>query len=170
LAPSRDPEPNNSGANEKSKREMADEKPREVFMKGSKLMMSVAFLLFVSLAPAFAQTATVRVSLPFDFNVGQQTLTAGEYRVIVDRTTLRVAPMNAQGIDCGSFTYLSAGPSQDVSPKLVFHRYGNRYFLSEVWTGDVKRGHKLMASTTEREYARAASPASTSVLATRLSN
>jgi hypothetical protein len=139
-------------------------------MKGSKSMISVAFVLFVLLAPAFAQTATVRVSLPFDFAVGQQTLTAGEYRVIVDSRTVRVAPMDGQGIDCGSFAYISPAPGQDLSPKLIFHRYGDRYFLSEVWTGDVKRGHKLMVSTTEREYARAASPASTTVLATRLPN
>jgi hypothetical protein len=137
-------------------------------MKSAKLMIAVALLVLA--VPAIAQTATIRATLPFAFNVGRQFLAAGEYRVIVDSNTLRVAPPDAQGINCGSFSYISAGPSQDVSPKLVFHRYGNTYFLAEVWTGDTTRGHKLSISRAERHYARTTKPESTTVIATLLPN
>ena len=135
-------------------------------MKSSRLMIAVT--LFVLVAPALAQTGTLRATLPFAFNVGQQLMPAGEYRVVVDSNSVRIAPMDGQGVDLGPSSYLSPGPSQDVSPKLVFHRYGNHYFLAEVWTGDVNRGHKLMISSTEREYARATKAESTTVAAARL--
>ena len=137
-------------------------------MKSSKWMIAVAVVGLVM--PALAQTGTIQASLPFAFTVGQQMLPAGDYRVIVDNNGLRVAPMDGQGIQCGSFSYIGAEPSQDVSPKLIFHRYGIRYFLAEVWTGDAKRGEKLMRSKTEREYARAAKAEYTTVAATRIPN
>ena len=137
-------------------------------MKSSKLMIAVVVLVLVP--SVLAQTGTIRATMPFDFNVGPQTMAAGEYRVIVDHTTLRVAPMNAQGVNCGSFSYITPALNQDVSPKMVFHRYGNRYFLAEVWTGDVNRGHKLTVSSTEHEYARVSKAESTTVVATRMAN
>ncbi len=142
-------------------------------MKSSKLMIAIAF--FILVGAALAQTATLRVKLPFDFNIGQQKLTAGEYRVIVDTHTMRVAPMGGQGVDCGSFAYLSPDSKTDVSPKLIFHRYtsrteGKRYFLAEVWTGDANRGHKLLISPEEKEYTRLAQAESETVIATRMPN
>jgi hypothetical protein len=37
--------------------------------------------------------------------------------------------------------------------KLVFHRYGNEYFLSEVWTPGDEWGHRLSKTRREREIA-----------------
>jgi hypothetical protein len=39
-----------------------------------------------------------------------------------------------------------------VTPRLLFHRYGTRSFLSQVWTSDTV--HELLASPREIEYAR----------------
>jgi hypothetical protein len=36
----------------------------------------------------------------------------------------------------------------------VFHRYGNAYFLSQVWNAENQRGYRLPKSKTEREMAR----------------
>jgi hypothetical protein len=138
-------------------------------MKNSKLMIAVVSVFLVLLAPVTAQTDVTRVRVPFAFNIGQRALAAGEYRVIFDGTTLRVALMDGQGVIC-AFNYISTAPNQYVRPQMVFHRYGNRYFLSEVWTGDLNRGYKLVMSRVEREYARAAQQQSTSVLAERFPN
>jgi hypothetical protein len=42
-------------------------------------------------------------------------------------------------------------PRRQEIGKLVFHRYGDRYFLSEVWNPD--RGSQLPASAQERKLA-----------------
>jgi hypothetical protein len=38
-------------------------------------------------------------------------------------------------------------------PMVVFHKYGNSYFLFEIWTGG-SQGHKLFKSEREKELAR----------------
>lgn len=40
--------------------------------------------------------------------------------------------------------------------KLVFNRYGNRYFLSQVWSAGKSRGQKLSRSDREKEVAQVA--------------
>jgi hypothetical protein len=40
-------------------------------------------------------------------------------------------------------------------PKLVFHRYADSYFLTEVWNGDGKIGRQLLRSKAEKELASA---------------
>jgi hypothetical protein len=133
------------------------------------LMLMIAIALLVLVAPVFAQTGTLQATVPFNFTVRQRTLPAGEYQVIVEHTKLWLAPVNAAGI-YSVFTRISAGTDQGMRPKLVFNRYGDRYFLSEVWTGNGHVGQELVISSTEREYARALKPESTVVLAKQVSN
>jgi hypothetical protein len=38
--------------------------------------------------------------------------------------------------------------------RLVFHRYGNQYFLHQVWTTDLDSGRELPASKQERSLAK----------------
>jgi hypothetical protein len=45
----------------------------------------------------------------------------------------------------------SAQPPADH--KLVFHRYGNEYFLQQVWVAGAARGDRLPVSSRERELA-----------------
>jgi hypothetical protein len=40
---------------------------------------------------------------------------------------------------------------------LVFHRYGDEYFLSTIWTAGNDTGHELFKSRAERELIRASS-------------
>ena len=47
-------------------------------MKTTRFMVSATFALFVLLTSAFAQTGAIRVTVPFDFTVGKQTLPAAE--------------------------------------------------------------------------------------------
>jgi len=119
-------------------------------MKSSKLMISVAATLFVLLASAVAQTGAIHANVPFDFTIAKQTLPAGEYTVSVQGTVLHVVRLN--GTDSAYVEYNLSAHSKDASPRLVFHRYGNRSFLSQAWiTG---AGHELIASPREIEYAR----------------
>ena len=135
-------------------------------MKPSKLMISIAFAVFVLLTSAFAQTGNIRATIPFDFTVAKQTLAAGDYRVTMNGAVLTLTRMDGPG---SAFvpTY-GYGYHKDVTPRLVFHRYGNRAFLSQAWIAN--SGRELFASPMELEYARTTKQAETTVLASRLPN
>ena len=137
-------------------------------MKSSRIMISATFAFFVLLTSAFAQTGAIRVTVPFDFTVGRHTLAAGDYRVSINgQTLLQVARADGPGAAIVSTNYTGGSPNQDLSPRLVFHRYGNRYFLSTAWIGEVNMGHELFASSLELEYARTTKQEQTIVLASR---
>jgi hypothetical protein len=49
-------------------------------------------------------------------------------------------------------------PSQanelQTETRLIFHRYGNQYFLSQIWTSGQKLGRELLVGRAEQEVAR----------------
>jgi hypothetical protein len=45
------------------------------------------------------------------------------------------------------------GKKQVEPARLVFHRYGQSYFLAEIWAGDGSIGRALAASQREKELA-----------------
>lgn len=111
------------------------------------------FLVLTS-ASASAQSYTdekVALNIPFDFQVGEKSFPAGKYVVSDTPTTLQLRSKDARQ----SITVL---PRRTLRPegklssaKLVFHRYGDRYFLSEVWMFAAQLGHELRQSRAERE-------------------
>jgi hypothetical protein len=135
-------------------------------MKNTKLMVSAVFALFVLLTPAFAQSSGFKVQVPFDFAVGKHTLAAGEYRVSVMKPgMLQLLRLDGPGTAAVITTYVGGGPNQDLSQRLIFHSYGNHYFLSQVWIDDVNVGHELFASAAELEYAREGHQGQTTLVA-----
>lgn len=133
-------------------------------MKNSKLMIAIALAVFAMLTSAFAQMGAIRATVPFDFTVGKQTLAAGDYKVAMNDTVLNLTRMDGPG---SAFvpTY-GYGYNKDASPRLVFHRYGNRAFLSQAWIAD--SGHELFVTPRELEYARTAKQDQATVLASSL--
>jgi hypothetical protein len=91
-----------------------------------------------------AQNLTVRANIPFSFVVNGATLPAGEYTLRQQdsqRTMIIHEKDNGVG-DMTTIAPLTAQPDRSEAARLVFHRYGNEYFLSQVWTrGD--QGDKI---------------------------
>lgn len=110
------------------------------------LLVAVAFVTAV--APAKGQSVTLRANVPFEFSVGDKTLAPGEYRV----TRNDSVQMTVAGREGSAIRLSIAIESNEVQKqaKLVFHRYGENYFLSEVWTAGDKTGRKLLKSKQER--------------------
>src|SRR5438105_14096363 len=54
-----------------------------------------------------------------------------------------------------------------TSTRLVFHRYGNRYFLYQIWVEGENRGRELPRTRLEKEVASNARPSSVAVLASK---
>jgi hypothetical protein len=138
-----------------------EHRSRRYLMKSSKLMIAIAFAVFALLNSAFAQTGAIRATIPFDFTVGKQTMAAGDYTVKMNGTVLNLTRMDGQGFAFAP-TY-GYGYNKDASPRLVFHRYGKRAFLSQAWIAN--SGRELFASPMELEYARTTKQEETTVLA-----
>lgn len=100
--------------------------------------------MLASAVPAHA--ADVRAQIPFSFSVSKQTLPAGTYTVSSNGfSALMIRGSNGAAV---SLSQAVEDRSQDGA-KLVFHRYGDRYVLSEIWSGT--QGRKLPESKLERE-------------------
>jgi hypothetical protein len=119
-------------------------------------LMSLLTLLLVA-GSAIAQTVHVRGNVPFNFAVGSKTFPAGTYDVGTigrgDRKTLLL-----QSRDANASIMVNINAAETLKPadktKLVFNRYGNRYFLSQIWVAGETRGHQLPKTSREKEMAR----------------
>jgi hypothetical protein len=104
---------------------------------------------------ALAQELNVKVSIPFNFVVQGQTLPAGSYSlrsITRDGKTLMVESADRQ-----ERAMINIIDAESLKPadhtKLVFHRYEDRYFLSQVWIAGNNRGRQLPKSAREAEVA-----------------
>jgi hypothetical protein len=129
-------------------------------MKNARFVVAAAFALLVMLTPVFGQSAGIRVDVPFKFVVGNTSLAVGEYKVSV----MKPGMLQFQRTD-GRGTASFMTNYQDRRERLIFHTYGNHFFLSQVWIDDVNPGHELHVSAAELEYARTAHQTQTVLVA-----
>ena len=96
--------------------------------------VALGLLVIASLVPAFAQyNSGFYVSIPFTYTAGGRTFSPGEYFV---RTSLDgIVTIHGDGQDASvvliSYRAGDSKPGEQV--RLVFHRYGGVYYLSQVW-------------------------------------
>ena len=119
------------------------------------MMASVAFFATLAITSVQAQNAgTVSVSIPFDFAVSGKTLPAGEYYVQRSAEGARVVT-TIRNRDKTKAVYLpQTHPVQtneiQSESKLVFNKYGDQYFLSQVWISGRSAGDELAKTARER--------------------
>lgn len=106
--------------------------------------------------PTNAQSAYgVRANIPFDFTVGDKTLEAG--KIIAVLPGHDAGPMTIDNLDKGQHALRLARKlrGSDISDqaKLVFRKYGNQYYLAEVWIPGYKVW-EVMKSNSERALER----------------
>ena len=106
---------------------------------------------------ARAQESMV-VDIPFAFTAGNVTLPAGEYRVQKLDGNSAVLLIRCSDASAAAMVITSAAQAKELQSqsKLVFNRYDNRYFLSQVWTAGSIRGRQLSKSPQEKELAQTA--------------
>ena len=101
------------------------------------LMVAVAgAVLAISSVPAplAAQSVAMRVAIPFDFHVGAKTLPAGTYIVQKQGDALQIS--DSSGHSAYVLSTAVKNPAAKTDNQLVFSRYGEESFLSEVrWFG-----------------------------------
>jgi hypothetical protein len=119
-------------------------------------MLSLLFTL--SLVYAQAQSATaLKVTIPFEFQIGSQVLPPGEYsikRLSQNSIFIRSEDGEAKAIAVTTSTAEAGADEKGAQEKLVFHQYGNQYFLSQVWMVRGGEGRELNQTDAERQAAK----------------
>jgi hypothetical protein len=121
-----------------------------------KTLLMLCLLVTLAVASVSAQSnSDLRLNIPFDFAAGKTQLKAGEYIVQSSSGGILVLRRINDRID----TFVLAPntiqrPETNLSGKLVFHRYGNEYFLAEVWTNRNTIGRSMKQTGAERGLAR----------------
>lgn len=109
-----------------------------------------AMLGVLAATPAPTDAAELRADIPFSFSVNGKTLPPGTYSLSEKNAVLFV-----DGATGAAMTIAVRVQSVDhVRPSLVFHRYGDQYFLRQAWTGG-RTGRELPERGIERILARA---------------
>lgn len=121
-----------------------------------KYLFTIALALpLLTTAAASAQSVHMRAMVPFNFIADGATLPAGQYDIQTLGTTgklLSIRNLNSwAGILVLSNSSESSNPSSRT--KLVFHRYGNRYFLAELWVRGHNSGYAVPQTSRETEVA-----------------
>ena len=99
-----------------------------------------------------AQTGNrLEADVPFAFEMADKKLPAGEYR-INEACLAGCMKVHSRKELAGAFamrsSVLNYGPNEGTQLQLVFNKYGDRYFLAEIWTPTLAQ--QLMKSKSER--------------------
>jgi hypothetical protein len=124
-------------------------------MKKSALTLVGALSLLLVAGSAFAQSTEVRANVPFDFVVNKTTLPSGSYQILkvgAGDNTIVIRGMNIKAVKMVG-TIPDQANQASGKTKLVFHRYGNRYFLSQIWVEGSDRVRNLPKTELESEVA-----------------
>src|SRR6516162_6176185 len=111
-------------------------------------------LALMALATANAQKTSATVNIPFSFTVDDVRMPSGEYTI--SSSSERVVNLQHVGGPEAKATMTNNGSStkSDGRAKLVFHKYGNAYFLSAAWLPNSDHAREFYASTNEIQIAR----------------
>ena len=121
--------------------------------------IGIVILLSAMGVSAKAQSPNQRLSakIPFAFNVGNTAFPAGEYEVTCTNpaSSARILQFRQKGGDAKVLiqTNDKLGRVQE-SAKLVFHRYGDRYFLAQAWMQAESTGLVVPKSREEKNAER----------------
>jgi len=116
------------------------------------------FFLTLSATTLHAQNAgTISVNIPFGFAVDNKTLPAGDYYVRRSIEGARVV-VQIRSTDNLRTVYVPIHPVSateiQTDSKLVFNKYGDQYFLSQLWMSGRSNGEELARTSRERTLQR----------------
>lgn len=120
------------------------------------ILLAIIVLAGAFTVSARAQTAGAQIAvanIPFAFNVGNKNLPAGKYTVTVlnstsDRKVLQIRSTNSRA-NAMIQTNSVIGKTSDEA-KLVFQRYGDRYFFAQVQMAGESTSFAAIKSSVER--------------------
>ena len=132
---------------------------RKVIKRLTMLSLVSMFSLCAAVASANAQLSDpIRAKVPFDFNVGDKKLPAGEYTFSRLSGFSDTKVISVSSADASAHVFQSTFAAHVLTPKnkstLVFHKYGDQYFLEQIWSGGEQAGSQVPESRSERTIQR----------------
>ena len=118
------------------------------------IIAAVGLFLTMAVASVSAQTPTgAEVNIPFDFSAGKASLKAGTYVIIrKSDSMLQIRQANEKKTILVNAPLTIGSRDYRAGERLVFNRYGDEYFLTQVWfTAD--QGKQLLPSNAETSAA-----------------
>jgi hypothetical protein len=116
-------------------------------------LMILALALIVSVPMTQAQVRA-RASVPFDFSLDQQSMPAGTYEISsVGAKVLAVRNLDTREarLVIESMHVQVSQASDTPHAKLIFRKYGDQYFLAQIWDGQNHTGIGFPESKLEKE-------------------
>ena len=128
---------------------------KSLFLRTLQVVAGSIALFALPLCAGMGHQFTLQV--PFDFVAGNHQFPAGAYTITSDASAGTVLIRSeAEGPAAFIVTYPAGENKDQVRVRLTFNRYGDHYFLSQVWPAGVA-GRGLSKSRQEVEVAKAGS-------------
>jgi hypothetical protein len=130
---------------------------KEVASGLARVGLLVVFALVALSAPAKAQSLQYKLNanIPFEFSIADKKFPAGNYsfsRAQVNSGDLVIQISSKDGhSNITRLTIPTMRRTSEDESTVVFHRYGNEYFLFQVWAGGATTGRALIMSRSERD-------------------
>jgi hypothetical protein len=106
---------------------------------------------FITAGKAIAQDYAVRATIPFNFTVNGRSLPAGNYTLGSDITSPSILKIRERTQNVHALVMAMPGTTgKRKANVLVFHKYGNQYFLSEIRSEDSAINVHLATSKQEK--------------------
>jgi hypothetical protein len=112
-------------------------------------VVSVMCMIAVFGTVAKGEEYAVRVNVPFEFTVGTSTLPAGEYAITKMQTGGSAHVIKSHKVGAMAMTKETALFKGESS--LVFHKYGDKYFLASIRASEMGIVYQLPKSELEIE-------------------
>jgi hypothetical protein len=124
---------------------------------------TLGLLALLATVSAFGQQR-MKIDIPFEFSTGSTVMPAGQYTVAQEsQSGFTNLACYACKVDVRFQTHqIGSYAARNEPSKLVFNKYGDKYFLSSVWMPGRGVGNALPTSKTESETALRAALAPTS--------
>ena len=123
-------------------------------MKYAMRTVVLALTMLPLLAAAqLSGTQKIVVQVPFEFVVGNQVVPSGEWMVQKASTDTSILVIRNNTGSVGMFSIASLQDTKEAAGNysLVFHKYGNSYFLSGVRVRGSRTGYRIPQSKAEAE-------------------
>jgi hypothetical protein len=131
----------------------------EIILKKKILSIVAALTLIVtaSIIGVAGLSGRVSANIPFDFMVGGKEFKAGKYsvdRLFASNTSDTLIIRSVDNSEAANFNVNRVSGKGGSHARLVFRRYGNQYFLGQIFDGQNSEGFGLLKSKAEREVAK----------------
>src|SRR5215471_19075470 len=114
-----------------------------------RMMVALVAGMCVWAGSVSAQAGGVRVSVPFGFAVGGKTFAAGDYIMMAGSHQVRIVSQADGKTLAMTLANDVSGHSAGANGRIVFRCYGERCYLSEVWSPVEQNGRQVLPSRAE---------------------